>query len=400
MDVIEKAGSKQCPACSKWDVYGGATIEDGGIGDWCPHCKKSLQKMRLDMKNQAKSITRVIPIEFTGKGGEYFRIWIVNAFLSLITLGIYSAWAKVRNKRYLYGNTLIESVPFEYLAKPKQILKGRFIVFSILAVYSVTIHFVPFSQTIFGIVFMFLIPWLFIKARSFNLRHSSYRNIRFNFKARYLEAFYVFFWMAGLAGLTLGIAYPFYVHSLKELQVKHSRYGTAPFHFDTKVKSFYSIYLKVVCLVIVLIVMTFVFVLIFQLFMTSSTLQQEAAQGKGITSFIPLILMFTVFLLIRPYAQTHVTNFVWNNSDLGEHSFESTLKPSQMIWITFSNVLAILFSVGLLIPWAKIRMIRYRLKNLRLHVVGNLDGFIVDEFEKVGAVGDEIADFIDFDIWI
>ncbi len=88
MDVIEKAGSKQCPTCGGWYVRSGAVIEEGGIGDWCPHCKKSLQKMRLDMKNQAKSTTHVIPIEFTGKGGEYFRIWIVNAFLSLITLGI------------------------------------------------------------------------------------------------------------------------------------------------------------------------------------------------------------------------------------------------------------------------------------------------------------------------
>ncbi len=35
------------------------------------------------------------PLNFTGKGSEYFKIWIVNIALSLITLGIYSAWAKV-----------------------------------------------------------------------------------------------------------------------------------------------------------------------------------------------------------------------------------------------------------------------------------------------------------------
>ena len=73
MDVIEKAGSKQCPTCGSWDIRTGAIIEDGGIGDWCPHCKKSFQKMKLDMKKQAKSITHVIPIEFTGKAIEYFR---------------------------------------------------------------------------------------------------------------------------------------------------------------------------------------------------------------------------------------------------------------------------------------------------------------------------------------
>ena len=44
-------------------------------------------------------------IKFHGDGGNYFAIWLVNIFLSVITLGIYSAWAKVRTYRYFYGNT-------------------------------------------------------------------------------------------------------------------------------------------------------------------------------------------------------------------------------------------------------------------------------------------------------
>ena len=41
-----------------------------------------------------------MPVEFSGRGGEYFRIWIVNLVLTILTFGIYSAWAKVRTKRY------------------------------------------------------------------------------------------------------------------------------------------------------------------------------------------------------------------------------------------------------------------------------------------------------------
>ncbi|MEN8247124.1 MAG: DUF898 family protein, partial [Thermodesulfobacteriota bacterium] len=66
-----------------------------------------------------------IPFEFTGSGREYFKIWIVNILLSIITLGIYSAWAKVRRKQYLYGNTRLKGAAFEYLADPVKILKGR-----------------------------------------------------------------------------------------------------------------------------------------------------------------------------------------------------------------------------------------------------------------------------------
>lgn len=39
-------------------------------------------------------------IKFHGKGGEYFAIWLVNALLTIVTLGIYSAWATVRRRRY------------------------------------------------------------------------------------------------------------------------------------------------------------------------------------------------------------------------------------------------------------------------------------------------------------
>jgi hypothetical protein len=45
------------------------------------------------------------PFEFRGEAREYFRIWIVNLALGIVTLGVYSAWAKVRSERYFYGNT-------------------------------------------------------------------------------------------------------------------------------------------------------------------------------------------------------------------------------------------------------------------------------------------------------
>ena len=53
---------------------------------------------------------------FTGRADEYFGIWIVNALLKVLTAGIYSAWAKVRKRRYFFGNTLLDGAPFDYLA--------------------------------------------------------------------------------------------------------------------------------------------------------------------------------------------------------------------------------------------------------------------------------------------
>ena len=57
-------------------------------------------------------------LRFTGTGKEFFGIWIINVVLSICTLGIYSAWAKVRTKRYFYGNTILAGSSFEYVANP------------------------------------------------------------------------------------------------------------------------------------------------------------------------------------------------------------------------------------------------------------------------------------------
>ena len=50
---------------------------------------------------------------FTGTAREYFGIWIVNVLLTIITLGVYSAWAKVRRQRYFYGNTWLAGANFD-----------------------------------------------------------------------------------------------------------------------------------------------------------------------------------------------------------------------------------------------------------------------------------------------
>src|SRR5437867_5664384 len=83
------------------------------------------------------------PVEFTASASEYFRIWIVNLGLTIVTLGIYSAWAKVRKRRYLYCHTLIGGEGFEYRAKPWPILKGRLIALGFLIAVFAAGNFVP-----------------------------------------------------------------------------------------------------------------------------------------------------------------------------------------------------------------------------------------------------------------
>ena len=59
---------------------------------------------------------------FEGSAREWFGIWIINPLLSIFTIGIYSAWAKVRTQKYFYGNTFVAGRSFDYHAAGGKIL--------------------------------------------------------------------------------------------------------------------------------------------------------------------------------------------------------------------------------------------------------------------------------------
>jgi len=135
-------------------------------------------------------------LRFTGSATEYFRIWIVNVCLTLLTLGIFSAWAKVRKKRYFYSNTQIDGTPFQYLGQPLPILKGRLIAATLFAIWYVATHYVVKLLPVVLIAGFILAPWVIVRAAAFNARYSAFRNMTFRFAGSYWGAAKVFYgWM-------------------------------------------------------------------------------------------------------------------------------------------------------------------------------------------------------------
>src|SRR5215475_16145459 len=80
------------------------------------------------------------PLRFTGTGSEYFGIWIVNLLLTILTLGIYSAWAKVRRLQYFYRHTELAGTGFDFHGSPTRILLGRIIAFVMLVAYNMSVR--------------------------------------------------------------------------------------------------------------------------------------------------------------------------------------------------------------------------------------------------------------------
>jgi len=347
--------------------------------------------------------TQTLPFQFHGKSGEYFRIWIVNVVLSILTLGIYSAWAKVRNKRYFYSNTELDGSTFEYLANPVSILKGRLIAIAVFAAYVITTTFLPLTEPVFLIAFFAILPWLIVRSMTFNARNSAFRNIRFDFRSTYGEAAKVYIGIPLLVLLTLGLAYPYYAYRHRDFIINNSGFGTTGFDFDARAKHFYLIYIKAFAGLMLLGLLIAVVI---------PALAPEAQSADQIPvdtvpaptpqmimmMLLPLLIIFPVYMLIGTYIYTATLNTVFNHAFTGQQRFNSTLKVGRMFWIYVSNFVAILLTVGLLIPWAKIRIARYRFESLALETAGSLNGIIAGEQERVKATGEELAEVFDIDL--
>lgn len=179
------------------------------------------------------------PVIFEGETSEYFGIWIVNLLLSLVTLGIYSAWAKVRRKKYFYNNTLIENVGFDYHAKPISILKGRLIAVALLVVAAIN----PILQSLVFLIIFIALPWLVVRGSIFNSRNSSHRGLRFDFTGTVGRAVRVFIGLPLLTMITLGLAAPYAAHEKNQFLMSSHRFGLSQFDMKRVVKQFYKVYM-------------------------------------------------------------------------------------------------------------------------------------------------------------
>ena len=355
--------------------------------------QKSAPVEQVGNYGHAVESQKAVQLQFSGKGFEYFKIWIVNIFLTILTLGIYSAWAKVRNKQYFYGNTLIDGSSFNYTAKPIAILKGRLIAVGLFVVYALINQFAPLVGFILLLILMAFLPWIIIRSLAFNARNSVFRNIRFNFNAKVGDAVKVFLLWPILIIPTLGLILPLIWYKQSQFMVNNSAYGTTAFEFHAKVKDFYKIFFILLGVVLLMgVIMSVVGVAM------GLNPANPDSQQMMMTLLIPFSTI--IYLFMFAYLAAAMGNLYFNSTTLAKHGFTSAMQTSKIGWIYFSNTLAIAFSLGLLIPWANIRMARYRIHCLQLNVQNSLDDFIAAVEKHVSALGEEVGEVFDMDVSI
>lgn len=318
------------------------------------------------------------PILFHGKAGEYFGIFITNLALTIVTLGIYSAWAKVRNKRYFYGNTEVLGSTFEYLATGKQLLLGRVIALIVFLGFTMLANLSLVAYGVFIVVFMAASPWLINAGLRFNAYNSAYRGVRFRFKGSYWGAVKTFVLFPLLAMISLGLAAPWVIKRMQEYIVTGHSYGNAPFQFFANAGE----YIKPI---LILVLVTLVsFSLGFYLMI----------QGTFVLGFILIFVGYLSPLAFKPI----LFNIYWQNVQLKGNRFYADLPIGTYIWVFISNSFAIALTLGLAYPWTQIRMARLQADALHTVDVGNLDQIVAEQANAQSAIGEELGDIYDVDV--
>lgn len=335
------------------------------------------------------------PFIFHGEGGEYFRVWIVNIFLSILTLGIYSAWATVRTKRYFYGNTELDGDRFYYLGEPLAILRGRILALVFFLLYQVLVSLVPLAIAIaVTIVFIVSLPWIVSRALAFNAQMSSWRGIRFGFDGDWVGAAKAYVFWPGFGFATLGLGLPYAWYKQNQFLISNYRFGASSFLSTARGQDFFGIAFAIVA---------FAFcgaLFSFPLLMVSDILASlEIAGAEAFSTVILAIGYFTFYLMIYALYQAVYFRTVYNNIHIQQNKFATSVAAWNLGKVFISNAFLILITLGFYIPWAKVRMTRYLQANLWVDAI-DLESFVAKSGDSHGALGEELGEAFDLGVGI
>jgi uncharacterized membrane protein YjgN (DUF898 family) len=374
--------------------------------------------------------------EFSATGSEYFRIWIVNVLLILLTFGFYAPWAKVRKLKYFYSNTRVDGHAFDFHGNPWKILRGMVIVAVFLIAYSQAAEFAPIAGAIALLALLVLAPILFRSAMQFRLANSSWRGMRFRFMDKNSkEPFWcivpalmlillpgtvlAFFGDPDKDSLSVGqtamtavatvvgvftlvwlVLMPYFFWRIKRYQHNHYAWGPLQSQYRSGVADTYKV-VGVTALVALGIAVVFGG-LALALVPAAILGNRSGFAGPAATiALFPLLLAFVVCINIAPRAffKARMQNLLWSRTGNNYFRFKSDVRPRHYMLLQFKNYFLIMFTLGLYWPFAVVATQRMLLEAMSLKTRVDLGALSDSAREHENdAAGDMAADFFGLDV--
>ncbi|MCI0546707.1 MAG: DUF898 domain-containing protein [Candidatus Rokubacteria bacterium] len=300
---------------------------------------------------------------FHGSGGSLFGIHLVNILLTIVTLGVYYFWAKVRVRQYLLGQTAFEGDRFAYHGTGRELLIGfakALIVFGVPALGLILVRdILDVPEEIKGLaafavsaLILVVLPLAMVSARRYRLSRTSWRGIRFSFRGRPWEFVKVFVAGTVLSALTFGLYYPFFDTRRFDFMMSHAYFGNRRFWFDGRGWDLLPRFLLTVLLA------------------------------------LPTVGLSIVWYVARK------RRYFWSHSGIAAARFRSTVRGGPLLGLWAGNLALLVLTLGFGWPWARVRSVRFALRYLTLE--GPLDiAAIEQEAQTASATGEGLSTFLD-----
>ncbi len=384
---------------------------------------------------QALAAPNFIPITFGGTTRQYFKIYIVNMLLTILTLGIYSAWARVRTRRFFMGHTYIGKHNLDFDARPLSILVSRLIVVAILGglLYAeITFDLVWSGVGIFLVGTLLLLPVALVRGRSFIARHTLHRTLRFRYRLEYRRAVILYFGyasfsvlyiylltqlaeseslrpLAWLVAVFLGfiVILPLLLRFGHRIQIDQLQFGGLRVFHESDVKSYYREGNKAFWMsILVTIVFFLCSAIVFGVLGAIGALLGPSMAGFDISpviigfiagmvgAMVGLLPMAWCFALYRAV----FTCLYWRSFRIGKDSrFESSFRWQSYAWLLLVNYTLIILSLGFMYPWARVRDYRYVAEHLEIRLGPETAAAYSSAGDDLSPMAGEFADVTGWD---
>jgi len=370
---------------------------------------------------------RPATIEFTGSGSEYFRIWIVNLLLILVTLSLYLPFARARRLRYFHANTLVHGHALGFHGDPWKMLRGHLLVIALFGSYALANRFSPSAGGIAVLVLAALWPALWHASMRFRLANTSWRGLRMRFTGSLggaylalLPALPVALVLAATAiagqpgvepspalGVAVGLAFlamlvlsPLALARTKRYQHSHYALAGETTAFTARIRSFYGLWLRTA------LVSLLPFAVMLVLIAAGMAVGMAGARGRapsaaaiGMISVGVMLFYLLMFILMQPYFVSRLQNLVWGHTASPQVHFASALHLRRLSLLTLKNLVLMALTLGLYRPFAVVDTARLRLQSITVTLSGDVEQWIgAAPGGAHDAAGDAAGDLLGVDL--
>jgi uncharacterized membrane protein YjgN (DUF898 family) len=393
------------------------------------------------------------PLEFTGSGGEYFRVWIVNVLLSIITLGIYTPWARRRTAQYFYSHTMVAGSPLEFTAQQRKMVMGFVLLMLITLAYNIAAN--TGQDTAVGVFLLagaVLAPFIWGSAMRFRLGATRWRGLRLQFTASWKEVYIASWPVFALALVWFGVFYglqmlsPELAGALQEAEEETKRklptftpamgalivlglvltvlcFIRLEYNFKSLLvlkaqvgaergrwKPVYMDFVKIWLATVLVFILCVVALSLIGTLLAGGSVALVAGLGNRLGLWIIVLIVgaivggfFLLFLASAParaYREARMFQLMWDNIGVSHVArFKCHLRSGSYVWLRIKNMVLTLITLGLYRPFARVSEYRMKLESVTLHVKGGVEqvaGAMVRQ--QQGGLGDALADAAGLDL--